>query len=820
MRHRQISFIFLFVVMAVGWLGVESVQAPAIPRTGQQAESQANPTPADVLKSQSNLVMVDAIVTDKKGNYIRDLEAKDFKLSEDNKEQTITNFSKGSEGGAPGGPAQKHYMVLFFDNSTMNLSDQAYARQAAGKFIEKDASKDRLMAIVDFGGSLHIAQNFTSNVDRLKKVVSNVKFSAVDPNDTDVTQVASIGSPTLPTAMADFGARSMLLALRSLAKNLQGVPGRKSVILFSSGFPLDAQYMAELQATLDACNKANVAVYSLDVRGLMAPATSSPSTTNPMSQPFSGGCPQLMPGAGLSGPLYPHQNGELAYLLFPLDPWPQRPVGGGGGGAGGGTGGGGAGGGAGGGGARGGGGGGAGGTGGTGGGTGGGRGGTGGGGTGGGAGGGRGGTGSGGTGAGGKGGGTTGGGTRGVGGGGISPANRFGNNPMNQPCMLLPQFPTSVATNQNVLYALAHGTGGFPIFNTNDLTGGLDKIASELNEFYFLGYKPAAKSAEGACHTIKVTTNRGGMEVRARSGYCDVPSADPLAGKEEGKNLEQMASSTSAGSIPISVKAPYFFTGPNTARVDIALEVPGESLNFEKEKGQFHSEINVLGIASREDGSVGARFSDVDKLDVNKDQKKEYSKGEVNYPYQNSFEIAPGKYNLKVVLSSGAQTYGKYEMPLTIEPFNGKQFELSGLVLSNQMQPVSKVAADLNAAMIEGKTPLVVNGVNIVPSCNYHFSRDEKVALYFEIYEPAPIVDGWPHVGISYKVVNRKTNQAVYTSPTELVNNYAKSGSPVIPVATVVPVGQIPPGEYRMELQARDSNQNTSPAHSVDFDLK
>ena len=53
---------------------------------------------------------------------------------------------------------------------------------------------------------------------------------------------------------------------------------------------------------------------------------------------------------------------------------------------------------------------------------------------------------------------------------------------MNQPCMLLPQFPTSVAVNQNVLYALAQGTGGFPIFNTNDLAGGLEKIAREQNE--------------------------------------------------------------------------------------------------------------------------------------------------------------------------------------------------------------------------------------------------------------------------------------------------------------------------------------------------
>ena len=64
----------------------------------------------------------------------------------------------------------------------------------------------------------------------------------------------------------------MLLSIRSLAKNLRAVPGRKMLILFSAGFALDSEGMSELTATIDACNKANVAIYSLDVRGLVATA--------------------------------------------------------------------------------------------------------------------------------------------------------------------------------------------------------------------------------------------------------------------------------------------------------------------------------------------------------------------------------------------------------------------------------------------------------------------------------------------------------------------------------------------------------------------
>ena len=59
--------------------------------------------------------------------------------------------------------------------------------------------------------------------------------------------------------------------------------------------------------------------------------------------------------------------------------------------------------------------------------------------------------------------------------------------------------------------ALAEGTGGFAIYNTNNLLGGLDRIAREQNEFYILGYVPQS-STEGSCHTLKVKLNKGGKQ--------------------------------------------------------------------------------------------------------------------------------------------------------------------------------------------------------------------------------------------------------------------------------------------------------------------
>ncbi len=204
----------LGILLTLGGLGVDSALAPAAPAGAQ------NPTPVTVepvvIKAESNLVLVDVIATDKKGNYINDLQKKDFHVYEDDVEQTISSFSHETDL-APNAPERQHYMVLFFDDSTMDPGLQGYARQQAMKFVEGTASPNRMMAVVDFGGSLRIAQNFTANGELLKRAVSTVAFSAINPNAGGGVQLATLGAPSLGGAESDFAARSVLLAMREVA---------------------------------------------------------------------------------------------------------------------------------------------------------------------------------------------------------------------------------------------------------------------------------------------------------------------------------------------------------------------------------------------------------------------------------------------------------------------------------------------------------------------------------------------------------------------------------------------------------------------------
>src|SRR5215831_9841599 len=75
-------------------------------------QAQQDNAPTAVIKAESRLVLVDTIVTDKKGNYIDDLKQENFNVQEDGKDQQIKSFSFEQDA-AGGGDNQKRYLVLF-----------------------------------------------------------------------------------------------------------------------------------------------------------------------------------------------------------------------------------------------------------------------------------------------------------------------------------------------------------------------------------------------------------------------------------------------------------------------------------------------------------------------------------------------------------------------------------------------------------------------------------------------------------------------------------------------------------------------------------
>ena len=353
--------------------------------------------------------------------------------------------------------------------------------------------------------------------------------------------------------------------------------------------------------------------------------------------------------------------------------------------------------------------------------------------------------------------------------------------------------------------------------NTNDVLGGLEKIGKEQSQYYVLGYSPS-ESPEGSCHTLKVKVERSGTIVRSRRGYCNVRPRDLLAGSTVEKRMQIQASADMAGNIRGSMEAPFFYVSPNTARVNLALEIPSDSIKFDKLKGKMHAEVNILGIAYRPDNAIAARFSDTVNLDF-ADQQEVDNFTKSPFHYENQFEISSGQYVFKVVFSSGNESFGKLEKPLVIDPYNGNQFALSGLVLSNQARRAPEQDPGSSFALLD-RTRLIAHGMEIIPSASNRFKTTESAAIYAEVYEPLLAAPHPPHVGIKVIVRDRKSGAKKLDIGIPNTDSSIEKGSLVIRLGLQLPLNSLTPGSYELQLGAADSAGHASEFRSSDFEVE
>ncbi len=357
----------------------------------------------------------------------------------------------------------------------------------------------------------------------------------------------------------------------------------------------------------------------------------------------------------------------------------------------------------------------------------------------------------------------------------------------------------------SVLLKLAEGTGGFVVRQPDDQAT-LARISKEQSEFYILSYTPP-DSPDGSCHKLRVKVKGNGMNLRSREGYCKRTPGDLLSGNAAARTLEQRALAQASGNIPATMQAPYFYKSANVARVAAVMEIAPANVAFKKEKNKFIGQLDILGIANKEDGSAGARFSDVVKFEFDSQAEVDQFK-RTPYRYENQFDIASGQYKLAVVLGAGGESFGRLQTTLQIEPYNGNEFSLSGLVLSKEFRPASQGIAGLDEFLIDDRKKLVSDGAEIVATGSSKLSASGPAVLFIEIYEPL-LVKPDPEtpliVAFQIRVLDRASSEAKADTGMMQLDLRGKQGATSIPLALNLPLKGLAPGAYVLEFQALDS---------------
>jgi VWFA-related protein len=288
-------------------------QAPSIQITAPPASPQSVTTTASGSQNlyrfrvESELVLVNVVVRDKQGKPVTGLKAEDFTLQEEGKPQKISSFDFENLDTAPLtgaiGPTQqvtnespleparpmitrkdaedamsnKRVIVLFFDLSSMSPDETQRAVDSARNYIEKKMTASDMISIISLASSLRLDQDFTPDRARLLRVLkrfTHAEGQGMDAGPTgDADGIAETGDAYTPdeTEYNQFNTDRKLQALQSICQVLAKFNQKKSVIYFSSGMTQTGiENEAALRAAVNTAVKANVAIYTLDARGLEA----------------------------------------------------------------------------------------------------------------------------------------------------------------------------------------------------------------------------------------------------------------------------------------------------------------------------------------------------------------------------------------------------------------------------------------------------------------------------------------------------------------------------------------------------------------------
>jgi VWFA-related protein len=310
----------------------------AQPETGRAQTAQSSPsqsTPAAqitntpqggyVLKMNGELVLTNVVARDiKTGEFVRGLKPGDFTIYENGKKQALSTFdfqsvematplkeatvsglatsatgdgSKAVVVTKPEDLRNHRLIVMFFDLTSMQSDDLDRAVDAAREFLIYKMQPADLVALVSLGDTLKVDQDFTADKTALVREVGAY-------NDTEgegFAEGSTSNSNTVETTNSysadeseynDINTDRELFALRAIAKSLEKIGEKKSLLYFSGGISRDGiENQASLRSAINAAVRANLAIYSVDTRGLQAVLPVGDASTGSLSGTgaYSGG---------------------------------------------------------------------------------------------------------------------------------------------------------------------------------------------------------------------------------------------------------------------------------------------------------------------------------------------------------------------------------------------------------------------------------------------------------------------------------------------------------------------------------------------------
>lgn len=252
------------------------------------------------------------------------------------------------------------------------------------------------------------------------------------------------------------------------------------------------------------------------------------------------------------------------------------------------------------------------------------------------------------------------------------------------------------------LQLLADTTGGVSVVNTDNFSEALNKVVAR-SSYYLLAYKPN-EPFDGKFHKLEIKVNHPGAKVYTRIGYFATADAPAKELTKEQTIVRAASSPLATRDVNVAGRLQYRFTSDNRADVDVNLVIDANNLDFKQEAdGKYHAGFDVVGFLFNSLGKAQEGFTQTVTSSFTPEEYKQALANGISFT--GHALLPPGYYQVRAVVrdvSTGKM--GTVSQYLEVPNLARKQLTMSSLFLYG-----------VDTAQANGATPVPLNAARQLP---------------------------------------------------------------------------------------------------------
>jgi GWxTD domain-containing protein len=275
------------------------------------------------------------------------------------------------------------------------------------------------------------------------------------------------------------------------------------------------------------------------------------------------------------------------------------------------------------------------------------------------------------------------------------------------------------------------------------------------------------------------------------------------------KDLEAMITSRITYNIlPMRVRVDYVRMTSSSVLTNVTIQFERKDFQFQAKNGVQSAVVNIFGRVTSMARRTVNTFEETIVSDIPSELLQESVK--TSAIYQRPIFLAPGMYRLNIVAKDViGGNLNNYELALHVPRFDEETLASSTVILADVLEKVPTRGI--------GTGQFVIGDSKVRPRINETFRQDEKMGVYFQVYNfGADEKTEKPNGSIQYQVTKDGTNQKIFDFTEEVTSVEGASASQVT-VQKLLPLQSMEPGKYTLKITVIDRSRDKTLTTSANF---